>query len=232
MLVKENSLHLKEITLIGFAFGERKYLRYLNWAYSNFNEKISFGSVKFFISEDINLSIEFLGFFEREKINVVRLPKGFGSPDYSKFVIKSLNEHIETKFVLNFQHDGFIFNTGAWKDEFLNYDYIGAVWPIVNWGEYLKGSDRVSFFGVGNGGFSLRSKKLLEALSKEETIKDSFHPEDFYVCSLHREMLEEKYGIKYAPRHIAEEFSVERGELTNQFGFHGKWFLSRFLEKK
>ena len=227
--MEENSLHLKDITLVGFAFGEERYLKYLNWAYSKFQKKISFECIKFFISEDINLSIEFLKFSEREKINIVRLPKGFKSPDYSEFVIKSLNKHINTKFVLNFQHDGFIFNTGAWKDEFLKYDYIGAVWPRVNWGDYLKGSNRVSFFGVGNGGFSLRSKKLLEVLSKEEAIKDSFHPEDFYVCTVHREMLEKKYDIKYAPRHIAEEFSVEMGELTNQFGFHGKWFVSRFL---
>ena len=40
----------------------------------------------------------------------------------------------------------------AWRPEFLDYDYIGAVWPHV-----------LDKYNVGNGGFSLRSKALLEA---------------------------------------------------------------------
>ena len=31
-----------------------------------------------------------------------------------------------TDFVLTIQHDGFILNPDAWRDDFFDYDYIGA----------------------------------------------------------------------------------------------------------
>ena len=57
--------------------------------------------------------------------------------------------------MLIIQHDGFILNHKAWDNEFLNYDYIGA--PV-----YWMGNKLIE---VGNGGFSLRSKKLLKIIA-------------------------------------------------------------------
>ncbi len=62
-------------------------------------------------------------------------------------------DHIETPHVLLVQWDGYAINPGAWRSEFLDVDYIGAKWYWQTDGPR-----------VGNGGFSLRSRKLLEAL--------------------------------------------------------------------
>ena len=77
---------------------------------------------------------------------------------YSQFVLKSLQAHVDTPHVLLVQWDGYAVNPGAWRAEFLDYDYIGAKW--------LWHTDAMR---VGNGGFSLRSRKLLEALQDPPT---------------------------------------------------------------
>jgi hypothetical protein len=72
------------------------------------------------------------------------------SPEkYQQFCINEMNNYFDTDYVLTFQSDGFILNPDAWTDEFFNYDYIGAPWAHT----------------VGNGGFSLRSKKLMNFVS-------------------------------------------------------------------
>ncbi len=130
---------------------------------------------------------------------------------YSKFILKELYKYIHTKYVLIVQHDGFVRNPEAWTNEFLDYDYIGATW----W--YKDGKN------VGNGGFSLRSKKLLELCANLPT--NATHPEDHIICRDMRPYLESK-GIKFAPESLANQFSFEGynqpGTYTNQFGFHGQ----------
>ena len=56
--------------------------------------------------------------------------------------------------------------------------------------------------------------------------------EDGFFCVLHREFLESK-GFKWAPFHIAREFSIESpisfSEISElPFGFHGKKILRIF----
>ena len=77
--------------------------------------------------------------------------------EYSHFVAKTLVTHIHTSHVLLVQWDGYVVNQSAWTDEFLQYDYIGA-----NWGFHRDA------YRVGNGGFSLRSKRLIEAIRDQE----------------------------------------------------------------
>lgn len=136
---------------------------------------------------------------------------------YSHFFIKNVHDHVDTDFVLVIQYDGFILNPEAWNDEFLKYDYIGAPW----WYE----DDN----NVGNGGFSLRSKKLLSILAEDESIVE-FHPEDHHIARTYGDYLRTK-GIVFAPEHIARTFSIEGclkepvpvkyGSVwTNEFGFH------------
>lgn len=128
---------------------------------------------------------------------------------YCKFVIKELHRFIDTKYFLLFQNDGWILNPDAWDDEFLNYDYIGAPWA---WEEYP----------MGNGGFTLRSKSLMEECSK--VITHPYEPEDLVICMKYKSHLEDK-GFKFAPREVAEKFSLEknfryRDKWNGQFGFH------------
>ena len=143
---------------------------------------------------------------------------------YSSFLVKRINAYVETPFALVIQYDGFVLNPGAWSDEFLNYDYVGAPWFEPEHGGGL----------VGNGGFSLRSKRLLELLQRDDSIADPTDldppdaPEDWYICVMIRPYLEAR-GIRFAPVELAKRFSLEGGEpfgvtWTNQFGFHGlRW---------
>ena len=106
-------------------------------------------------------------------------------------------------------------NGKAWTDDFYDYDYGGAC---------FQPSDT-----VGNGGFSWRSKRLLEACSKLPEGQD--HPEDSAISVRFRKELEAQ-GLKFMPVEITRRFSFE-GRAWNtqewqgvpnqwncQFGFH------------
>lgn len=132
---------------------------------------------------------------------------------YSTFIIEQGYKLFDTSHVLIFQHDGFINNWMAWDNNWLQYDYIGAPW------HYNDG------MAVGNGGFSLRSKKLMEIVATDPHIQ-IHHPEDHHICRTYRPYLESKYGIKFAPVEVAEKFAFEghmqpTKVLKDQFGVHG-----------
>jgi hypothetical protein len=139
--------------------------------------------------------------------------------DYNRFVLKGLIDHIDTDFVLVAQFDGFIVSPDLWSDDFLEYDYIGAVWP------------NSPAYPVGNGGFSLRSRKLLKALTDDRIgLFPEPHGEDEYICRYYRSYLETRHGIRFAPVEVAERFSVESGRIRPTFGFHGLYLLDNFYK--
>lgn len=149
--------------------------------------------------------------------------------NYSDFVIYELFKFIETSHILIVQWDGYILNKREWNLDFLKYDYIGAPFIPRDIDKNYSIAKNGNFFIIGNGGFSLRSKKLLEAPSKYKLLDDkkftNFH-EDGFFSVLHREFLELK-GFSWAPFEIAEKFSIESPisfqDLDNlPFGFHGK----------
>jgi len=159
---------------------------------------------------------------------------------YSRFVLFELDKYVDTDFILLIQYDGFILNSAAWTDEFLKYDYIGAPWLVADWSvnNFDFPRELLGRRVVGNGGFSLRSKKLLSLTAKlgEKEIS-RFNPEDLAVCIYHRDLLE-KNGIKFAPIELAKQFSFESESQNNykwdgQFGFHGlKWTdISQWTDK-
>src|SRR4030095_4866549 len=84
------------------------------------------------------------------RIECVRSPAIASREAYSRFVMKELAAHVDTDFALLVQWDGFVVNASAWSDDFLEHDYIGAKWIFYDDGHT-----------VGNGGFSLRSTRLL-----------------------------------------------------------------------
>jgi hypothetical protein len=201
---------LSNVTLIGIDCVD---LKRLQLAADISTKEISFGAVKLLSSIQSNdprtVMIRHLGSVQ----------------EYSDFMIKELDKYIDTEFALVFQYDGFILNPNAWSDEFLNYDYIGAPW-------YHLGPLR-----VGNGGFSLRSKKLTSWLSKNwPTVKSRINPEDIYISRFARPFLEHA-GMKFAPEDVASRFSKEGNERSvawnGEFGFHGILYtdISRWLDK-
>jgi Protein of unknown function (DUF5672) len=137
---------------------------------------------------------------------------------YSEFVMKQLLRYIETKYVLIVQWDGYVVNPGAWSAEFQQYDYIGARLPFLPAGR-----------SVGNGGFSLRSRALLEILQNPRF--EVLHPEDLAICQKYRDILEQEYGIRFAPEAVADRFSFELAEPAGPtFGFHGPRNITRFVD--
>lgn len=145
-----------------------------------------------------------------------------GREEYSRFMIRDLWDHVkylDVTHVLTIHPDGFIVNPSAWDPEWLQCDYIGATWL------YKDGKN------VGNGGFSLRSKKFIEACSKLDT--DQYHPEDCILCRRFRPELE-RQGMVWATEEQANRFSIEAygcsmqdtdgsraNEYSGSFGFHG-----------
>lgn len=129
--------------------------------------------------------------------------------DYSNFVLRRLNEHIDTSHVLITQWDSFILDGKAWNSHFLDYDYVGAPWPHFS-----------DFKKVGNGGFSLRSKRLLEACVNLPEMPGE--AEDVQICRIFREQLEQRNSLHFAPEDVARQFAFERSaRLGTEFGFHG-----------
>jgi tetratricopeptide (TPR) repeat protein len=150
-------------------------------------------------------------------VRVEQIPPIRDRVGYSNFVLKQLRGHISTTHVLLIQWDGYIVNPSAWADEFLQCDYIGAPWG------WYKDAYR-----VGNGGFSLRSRRLLDALADPEIT--AMDPEDEAICRRYRPLLEERYGIRFAPEDVAMRFSFETTYPQEiPFGFHGLYNMWLFI---
>jgi hypothetical protein len=158
---------------------------------------------------------------------------------YSEFCIRNLVKYVSTDFALVVQHDGFVLNPNSWDDVFMEYDYVGAPWFVKEeyWFERFKFPEELrNTYVVGNGGFSLRSRKLLETSSNfaDLGVFKTYQPEDLAMCVYHRREMEET-GIKFAPKEVAERFSIEgRNHVYDkQFGFHGlKWTnISEWISK-
>jgi hypothetical protein len=114
-------------------------------------------------------------------------------------------------------------DVGNWDMDFLNYDYIGAPWGNCD-----------ESVAVGNGGFSLRSRKLMEVLVHlklkcDPTLPDA-DAEDVVICKYHRQDILTK-GCKFAPFALAQKFSTENSELTDTFGFHGVFNFPKFCNQ-
>jgi hypothetical protein len=142
--------------------------------------------------------------------------------DYSRFVLKSLAGHVSTPYALVTQWDGYVTDAAAWTPEFLQVDYIGAPWHWYNDG-----------MTVGNGGFSLRSRKLLEATAAEHFPFTPGMPEDHQISRQHRMVLAGELGMRFAPEPLAARFSYERSlPARPTFGFHGVFNLWRHVEDR
>ncbi len=112
----------------------------------------------------------------------------------------------------------------SWRKEFLDYDYVGAPWPLPV-DDYSYRTPEGELIRVGNS-VSLRSKKLLElprALNLEWRSYFGNTNEDGFLCCHNRKILQEN-GIKFAPLDVAKYFSKEHEIPENvgiqPFAFH------------
>lgn len=154
-----------------------------------------------------------------EKIKLIEIEKINDKDDYSKFILKELHKHIQTPYVLVVQWDGYVIDGRQWDCKYLDYDYIGAKW---HWHQ--------DGMNIGNGGFSIRSKKLLEVISKNDFPFMSNMNEDDQICRYYRSKLEKEFFIKFPTEELADKFSYERTLPNVQtFGFHGLFNMWRYL---
>lgn len=151
---------------------------------------------------------------KRADIEYVQAPPIKTTKDYSELLLTELDQHVQGSHVLVIQWDSFVINPEMWTDSFLTYDYIGPVWS------------HHPETPVGNGGFSLRSKRLLRAIQHPGFVKK--HPEDYCICAVNKDFLAQK-DIQIAPVEVAEKFAVERTPWHPAFGFHGFFNFSRVL---
>jgi len=193
---------------------------------------INFGEVKLITTKDnlekYNSELESEGIVIEESVIPIT-----NYNEYNYYVVYKLGEHINTSHCLLVQPDGFVLFPEKWDDTWLEYDYIGAPWAYAE-------DAYIDPFGnhhrVGNGGFSLRSKKFLNVPNEVEvpweTNNSDFYwmpkgvvnyHEDGNVCVHNRHIFLEQ-GCKYAPVEVAVKFSQETRvpecEGITPFGFH------------
>ena len=148
---------------------------------------------------------------------------------YSLFMMHGLYAYIETDYCLVVQDDGWVLNGKNFKPEYYDYDYIGApshcafgdgnLYLHFTW---TQATEPVKV--VQNGGFSLRSKRFLEACNKHGIMHlnaNEIHGwnEDAQLSAILKPVLQ-SYGYKYCPDEIAKYFSME----YVGHGFHQEWF--------
>lgn len=115
----------------------------------------------------------------------------------------------ESTHVLFMEWDAGVASPDFWGDDFLAFDYIGAPW----W--YQDGMN------VGNGGFSLRSRLLMEFLANNTKAYPCGAPCDELLCRGYRRRLEGE-GFRWATEGVAHDFAFEMYPPKNgaAFGFH------------
>lgn len=141
--------------------------------------------------------------------------------DYELTCCRHRASFFKTPFCLFMEWDSLLANAMAWKSEFLAYDFIGAPWPFpLEWPKGYPPSTRETC--VGNGGFTIFSKELCEAVQELTPPEEPLaRAADVWVCRSLRPALDAR-GFKFAPPDIAFRFSCEDQLYHGQFGLHGK----------
>ena len=157
-------------------------------------------------------------------------------------MLRGLADAVTTSHALVVQWDGWVTDPAAWDPAFLEWDYIGAPWPglgaagggvpgdgVANGAE--TGDMEAGGMEVGNGGFSLRSRRLLDVLAGPGFVPAPGVAEDVLICRTWRRTLEREHGIRFAPPAVAARFAYERVPPPGPtFGFHGLFNAWRHLD--
>ncbi len=170
-------------------------------------------------------AVKLLTTLPTDYVNKVECPHISSHVMYSIFMLKEIWKYVDTDYMLVVQSDGFIINPQSWDEDWKQYDYIGAIfnqWDVV-----------------GNGGFSFRSKRLMQYMSTlfpdwditesgaDKIQKNMTAYEDGMISMNCKELLSVS-GFKIAPPEVGGRFAAggNKTELyfnDRPFGFHGSW---------
>lgn len=152
--------------------------------------------------------------------------------DFNYKMVYELGDHIKTDYALIVHADGFVVHPEMWRDEFLDYDYIGAPWPLPKEGDTTTYRDIYgNICRVGNSA-GIRSKRLMDFPKKanvpwegEYAYGKMWFYEDGFICCKIRHLLEAE-GMRIAPLEVAKYYSHEQMipevQGITPFAFH-KW---------
>jgi hypothetical protein len=130
---------------------------------------------------------------------------------WSRFSWYGVPPHVRLPQNLFIQWDSWIWQPEMWRDEFMDYDLIGAPW----W--YKDGKN------VGNLGFALRSTRIIKYLyNNKDKYPCNSNTDDDLLCRGYRPQLEQ-HGFTWAPENVAHDFAFECSRpspTSKHFGFH------------
>jgi glycosyltransferase involved in cell wall biosynthesis len=213
--VMPQKLSLPQVTLIALATRDvEQTLEALQYS----RRQIDFGEVV--------LLSHYTPFGLPDDVTFERVPKIRDIDEWSYKVVYELGTHVDTPFALLVHADGFVVNPELWRPEFLEYDYIGAPWPLPK-DDFSYRDINGSLIRVGNS-VSIRSKRLMD-LPKNISIPweadHGFFNEDGFISVKNRHIFE-AHNMRFAPLEVAKYFSHETmiPEIKgiNPFAFH-KW---------
>ncbi len=130
-------------------------------------------------------------------------------------------EPIKTSHALLMEWDAGLNKPEVWTDDFLQYDFIGAPWPGRGHSRVRNGQN------VGNGGFMLLSKQMIDYLYRT---RSRFKiATDYHLACEYRTEIEREGNFKWAKDDVAVKFSFEGWDYgptelhvaPDSFGYHG-----------
>lgn len=147
-----------------------------------------------------------------------------GIDEWNRKIIYELHNYVDTDFAFLFHADGYPINPDCWRPEFLEYDYIGAPWPLPT-DDYSYRTPDGRLIRVGNS-VSIRSRRLLRLPSEIGLEWKPYYGntnEDGFLCVHNRAALEEQ-GIRFAPLeeaiYFSKEIEIPENKGLNTFAFH------------
>ena len=140
--------------------------------------------------------------------------------EYNKF-LKGLDfwNLLHGEKILIFQEDTFIFNNNI--NNFIAYDYVGAPWVRD-----------VLPINVGNGGLSLRSKRVMKNIIKNLSNDDTFINEEIAEDTFFSKHMQRLKIGKIADYNTASYFSSELICNNESFGGHKFWLSDELWKER
>lgn len=143
---------------------------------------------------------------------------------WNKAIVYELHNYVQTPYCMLVHGDGFVVRPDLWREEWLNYSYIGAPWPLPR-DSYSYRDPEGNLIRVGNS-VSLRSQSLLRLPSELGLPWREYYGntnEDGFICVHNRKILEEN-GVRFAEieeaRFFSKEHSIPENEGIDTFAFH------------